>query len=55
MTSSSSSLVDNAAEEIHKTKCKHCDCLLGYGSVKNNSIKYKCTYCNKDYLNKIDE
>ena len=55
MATSLSNLVDNLIEEIHKTKCKDCDCLLEYESVKKNSIKYKCTSCNKDYSNKIDE
>ena len=55
MATSLSNLVDNFIEEIRKTKCKDCDCLLEYESVKKNSIKYKCTSCNKDYSNKIDE
>ena len=55
MATSLSNLVDNFIEEIRKTKWKDCDCLLEYESVKKNSIKYKCTSCNKDYSNKIDE
>ena len=39
MASSLSNLVDNLAEEIHKTKCKDCDCFLEYGSVSDNLIK----------------
>ena len=54
IASSLSSLVDNLTEEIHKIKCKHCDCFLGE-SVKGNLLKYKCTSWNKDYSNKIDE
>ena len=55
MASWLSNLVDNLAEGIHKIKCKDCDCFLKYESVKDNSIKYKCLSCNKDYSNKLDE
>ena len=48
-------LVDNLAESIYKIKCKDCDCLLEYESVKDNLIKYKCLSCNKDYSNKLHE
>ena len=53
IASSLSNLVDNLTEEISKVKCK--DCFLEYESVKDNLIKYKCLFCNKDYSNKIDE
>ena len=53
MASSSSNLVDNIAERIHRIKCKDCDCFLECKSV--NLIKYKCLVCNRDYSNKIDE
>ena len=53
--SSSSNLVDNLTEGIHKIKCKNCDCFIEYESVKGNLIKYKCLSCNKNYSNKIDE
>ena len=46
--------VDILAEGIHKVKCKDCDCFLEYENVKENSVKYKCLSCNKDYSNKID-
>ena len=49
MASSLSNLVDNLAEGIQKVKCKDCGCLLEYESVKDNSIKHKCSSCNKDY------
>ena len=48
-------LVDNLTEGIHKIKCKDCDCFLDCESVKDNSMKYKCLSCNKDYSKKIDE
>ena len=41
MASSLSNLVGNLIEEIHKTKCKDCDCFLKYESFKGNLIKYK--------------
>ena len=55
MATSSSNLVDNLTEGIHKIKYKNCDCCLENESVKDNLIKYKCLYCSKDYSNKIDE
>ena len=53
MASSSSNLVDNLAEGIHKIKCKDCDCFLE--SVQDNLIKYKCLSWNKNFSNKHDE
>ena len=50
-----SNFVDNLTERIHKIKCKDCDCFLEYESVKGFLIKYKCTSCNKDYSNRINE
>ena len=55
MTTSLSNLFDNLAEGIHKIKCKDCDCLLEYESVKDNFIKYKCLSCNKGYSSMLDE
>ena len=55
MATSLSNIVDNVTEGIQKIKCKDCDCFLVHESVKENSVKYKCTSCNKDYLNIIDE
>ena len=46
MANSSSNLVDNLAEGIHKIKYQDCDCFLEYESVKDNLIKYKCLSCN---------
>ena len=43
--------VDNLTEGIHKIECKNFDCFLECESVKENSIKYKCTSCNKDCSN----
>ena len=55
MATSLSNLADNLTEQVHKTKCKGCDCFLEYESVKNNLIQYKCLSCNEDYSNKIYE
>ena len=55
MTTSLSNLVDNLAEVIHGIKCTDCDCFLEYESVKDNFIKFKCLFCNKDFSNKLDE
>ena len=46
MTTSLSNVVGNLTEEIHKIKCKDCDCFLGYENVKDNLIKYKLLSCN---------
>ena len=40
---------------ISKIKCKDCDCFLAYGKIKDNLIKYKSVFCNKEYSNKTDE
>ena len=55
MAISLSNLVDNLSEEIHKIKCKDCNCILEYESAKDNLIKYKYLSCNKNYSSKIDE
>ena len=55
MTTSLSNLADNITEGIHKIKCKDCDCFPEYESVNDNSIKYGCLFCNKNYLNKNDK
>ena len=49
MASLLSNLVDNVAEGVNKIKCKDCDCFLEHESVNDNSMKYKCISCNKDY------
>ena len=36
MATSLLNLVDNIKEEIHKIKCKGCECFLEYESVKEN-------------------
>ena len=46
---------DNLTKGTDKIKCRGCDCFLEYESVKDNLIKYNSLFCNKDYLNKIDE
>ena len=55
MSSSQSNLGDNLAERIDKVICKDCDYFLELESTKDNQIKYKCLFCNKDYSNKLDE
>ena len=55
MATSLPNLVDNLTEGTNKIKCKDCDCFLKYEIVKENSIKYKFTFCNKDYSNITDE
>ena len=55
MTTLSSNLVDNLTEGVHIIKCKDCDCLLEYESVKDNLMEYICLSCNENYSSKIDE
>ena len=55
MATSLSNFVDNLAEGVHKVKCKDCKCFPEHESVKDNLIKYKFLYCNKDDSTKIDE
>ena len=55
MASSLPYLFFNLAEGIRKIKCKACDYILDYKSVKENLIKYKCLPCNKDYSNNLDK
>ena len=44
MASSLSNLIDNLAEEIHKTKCKDYDCFLEHDSVNGNLINKRGVY-----------
>ena len=55
MAASLPNLADNLVERIQKIKSKDCGCFLEYKSVNENSIKHKCTSCNKYYSNVIDE
>ena len=56
MVSSLSNLVDNLAGGIHKIKCKDSDYFFfKYENVKDNLIRNKCLFCNKNYINKFDE
>ena len=49
------SSLSNIAQEIHKIKCKNCNCFLEFESFKGNFIKYRRLSCNKDYSNKLDQ
>ena len=65
MASSSSNLVNNLYEGIHKRKCKHghdykkceicgikykyCECFLEHTNFQGDLIEYKCLCCNKNY------
>ena len=55
MTTSLSNLADTLTEGIHKIKSKDCYFFLEFEKAKDNLIKYKCLFCNKDYSKKIDE
>ena len=65
MASLLSNIVNNLAEGIYRTKCKYghdnkkceisrinyknCECFYEYTNFKDNLIKYKCLFCNKNY------
>ena len=71
MASSSSNLVNNLSEGIHRIKFKseqddkkcdtcgikykYCDCFLEYVNFKDDLIEYKCLYCDKNYEHKFEE
>ena len=55
MTTLLSNLADTLTEGIHKIKSKDFYFFLEYEKAKDNLIKYKCLFCNKDYSKKIDE
>ena len=42
-----SSLADNLAEELHKSKYKDCRCCLEYVTVNYVSLIFKCVDCNE--------
>ena len=58
-SSSSSNLVNNLSERIHRIKCKfrHYDknCFLEYTNFKHDLIEYKCLCCIKNHQHKFDK
>ena len=55
IVTSLANFVGNLTEEIYKIKCKDCKIFVEYKSVKDNSVKYKCACCNRNYPNKNNE
>ena len=55
MYSSSSNLVDNLIEGIHKIKCKYYGCFFEYKRVKGDLIIHKCLSYNKFYSKTLNE
>ena len=49
MSSSLSSLVDNLSERVYSDKCTDCKSCLGYMSVKDDKLIFKCLKCNKNH------
>ena len=47
MSSSLSNLADNLAEGLHSGKCIVCKSCLGYMSVKNDQLIFRCFECKK--------
>ena len=68
---SSSNLVNNLSEGLHRFKCKfgndnekyetcgirykYYDCFTEYTNLKDDLIEYKYLSCNKSYQKKLDE
>ena len=52
---SSSDLIDNLAEEIHKSKWKDCKDNLEYTNVKNDLLIYKCLCSDRNYQKYFDK
>ena len=71
MASSFSNLINDFFERIHKFKCtygqddqkcetcrikyEHYGCFLEYINFKDDLMKYKCLFCNKNYQQKFDK
>ena len=71
MATSSSNLVNNLCEEIHRMKCKYillekkyetcgirykyCVCFFEQTNFKEDLIEYKCLCFNKNYQRKFNE
>ena len=49
MSSSLSNFVDNLAEGLHSDKCTGCKSCLGYMSIKDNQLLFRCFECKKNY------
>ena len=49
MLTSLSSLVDNWSEKLYSDKCKDCKSELGYMSLKDDQLIFRCFECKKNY------
>ena len=49
MPISLSNLVDNLSERLYSDKCTDCKSCLGYMSVKDDQLIFKCPKCNKNH------
>ena len=55
MSSSLSSLVDNLSEGLYCDKCIDCKSCLGYMSVKDDQLIFRCFECKKNYKNDFNK
>ena len=55
MSSSLSSLVDNLPEGLHGDKCTDCKSCLGYMSVKDDQLIFRCFECKKNYKKEFNK
>ena len=49
MLTSLSSLVDNWSQKLYSDKCKDCKSELGYMSLKDDQLIFRCFECKKNY------
>ena len=55
MVSTLSSVTDNPAKGLHQIKFNDYLSCLGYVTVNNSLIVFKCADCNKNYEKKFDK
>ena len=55
MSSSLSNLVDNLSDRLHSDDCTDCKSYLGYMSIKDDQLIYRCFDCKKNYKKDFNE
>ena len=55
MSSSLSNLVDNLSDRLHSDDCTDCKSYLGYMSIKDDQLIYRCFDCKKNYEKDFNE
>ena len=55
MSSSLSNLADNLSDRRHNDTCTDCKSYLGYMSIKNNQLIFRCFNCKKSYKKDVNK